>query len=50
MTDTKTAVRQPAAGQDFGADTAAFDLHAPIAEEVARDKRGITGTVNVGGG
>jgi hypothetical protein len=44
MTDTKTAVRQAAVGQDFGADTAAFDPDAPAAEEVAQDKRGILQT------
>lgn len=41
MTDSKTAVRQAAIGQDFGADTAGFDPSAPATEDVAQDKRGI---------
>lgn len=40
MTDDKSAIRAAAVGQDFGADTAEFDPEAPIAEEVAQEKRG----------
>ncbi len=40
MTD-KTAIRQAAVGQDFGADTAEFDPAEDIGEDVAQEKRGI---------
>ena len=40
MTDEKTEVRQAAVGQDFGADTAAFDPQAPVTESIEKDRRG----------
>ncbi len=39
MTD-KSAIRTAAVGQDFGADTAAFDPTAPVTEAVEQDHRG----------
>jgi hypothetical protein len=39
MTD-KSAIRAEALGQDFGADTAAFDPDAPVTEAVEQDHRG----------
>lgn len=41
MSDDKAAIRSAAIGQDFGADTAAFDPTAPATEAVEQDHRGI---------
>lgn len=40
MSDAKEAIRSAAVGQDFGADTAAFDPNAPVTEAVEQDHRG----------
>jgi hypothetical protein len=40
MSDPKAAVRAASVGQDFGADTAAFDPAAPVTEAVEQDHRG----------
>ena len=40
MSDNKDEIRNAAIGQEFGADTAAFDPTAPVTEAVEQDHRG----------